>query len=243
MASKQATAIMLETLDPVNRLPTAPDDQAWRVGACGRGARTRPSTSLRSAIVAPATGRARPAGSGPAAATAWSSDWLQLGHELRTPLNAMLGNIELLLDGSAGPLAAPVRACIGDIQAGEPPVAAPAAAAVAAGSGAHRRCGRDAACRSICWRWCARLRRIRRPARTGARRRARRWRRGAPRRACPKAHRLMIAGRPGLAGRARRRAGRPARRLVAGRGAVVDRTGRAWGAGLRRDLASAPAGS
>ena len=28
----------------------------------------------------------------------------------------MLGNIELLLDGSAGPLAAPVRACIGDIQ-------------------------------------------------------------------------------------------------------------------------------
>jgi signal transduction histidine kinase len=35
---------------------------------------------------------------------------------LRTPLNAILGNIELLLDGSAGPLAAPARSCIGDIQ-------------------------------------------------------------------------------------------------------------------------------
>jgi signal transduction histidine kinase len=46
----------------------------------------------------------------------WSHDWLQLSHELRTPLNAILGNIELLLDGSAGPLAAPARACIGDIQ-------------------------------------------------------------------------------------------------------------------------------
>lgn len=47
---------------------------------------------------------------------AWSSDWLRLSHELRTPLNAILGNIELLLDGSAGPLPAPARACIGDIQ-------------------------------------------------------------------------------------------------------------------------------
>jgi len=46
----------------------------------------------------------------------WSDDWLQLSHELRTPLNAILGNIELLLDGSAGPLAAPARACVGDIQ-------------------------------------------------------------------------------------------------------------------------------
>jgi len=50
-------------------------------------------------------------------ASSWSHDWLQLSHELRTPLNAILGNIELLLDGSAGPLAAPARACIGDIQA------------------------------------------------------------------------------------------------------------------------------
>ncbi|MGH6913437.1 MAG: histidine kinase dimerization/phospho-acceptor domain-containing protein, partial [Geminicoccales bacterium] len=46
----------------------------------------------------------------------WSSDWRRLSHELRTPLNAILGNIELLLDGSAGPLPAPARACIGDIQ-------------------------------------------------------------------------------------------------------------------------------
>jgi hypothetical protein len=49
--------------------------------------------------------------------SSWSHDWLQLSHELRTPLNAILGNIEVLLDGSAGPLAAPARACIGDIQA------------------------------------------------------------------------------------------------------------------------------
>lgn len=49
-------------------------------------------------------------------AASWSHDWLKLSHELRTPLNAILGNIELLLDGSAGPLAASARACIGDIQ-------------------------------------------------------------------------------------------------------------------------------
>jgi His Kinase A (phospho-acceptor) domain len=43
-------------------------------------------------------------------------DWRQLSHELRTPLNAILGNIELLLDGSAGPLSAQARACLGEIQ-------------------------------------------------------------------------------------------------------------------------------
>jgi His Kinase A (phospho-acceptor) domain len=78
---------MLETLDPVDRVAPARDDRERRAAENDRAA-------------------ARP----------WSSDWTQLGHELRTPLNAMLGNIELLLDGSAGPLAAPVRACVGDLQ-------------------------------------------------------------------------------------------------------------------------------
>jgi K+-sensing histidine kinase KdpD len=39
-----------------------------------------------------------------------------LSHDLRTPLNAILGNLELLLAGSIGPLAPPVRACLGDVQ-------------------------------------------------------------------------------------------------------------------------------
>ena len=43
-------------------------------------------------------------------------DWRQLNHELRTPLNAILGNVELLLDGSAGPLSAQARTCIGEVQ-------------------------------------------------------------------------------------------------------------------------------
>ena len=43
-------------------------------------------------------------------------DWRQLSHELRTPLNAILGNTELLLDGSAGPLSAQARACLGEVQ-------------------------------------------------------------------------------------------------------------------------------
>jgi len=81
---------MLETLDPVNEAAIAD----------GR-------------TCDPASARAEHE---PAPARPWSSDWVQLGHELRTPLNAMLGNIELLLDGSAGPLAAPVRACVGDLQ-------------------------------------------------------------------------------------------------------------------------------
>jgi hypothetical protein len=48
--------------------------------------------------------------------TAHPIDWRQLSHELRTPLNAILGNIELLLDGSAGPLSAQARTCIGEVQ-------------------------------------------------------------------------------------------------------------------------------
>jgi hypothetical protein len=110
---------MLETLDPVNRVPAARDDQGRRVSEVAGGPRRaagradhEPASVDRRAC----DGSTALAEDGPAAATPWSSDWLQLGHELRTPLNAMLGNIELLLDGSAGPLAAPVRACVGDIQ-------------------------------------------------------------------------------------------------------------------------------
>jgi hypothetical protein len=110
---------MLETLDPVNRVPAAPGDQGRGMSEVAAGPRRataradhEPAIDDRRAC----DGSNALAGNGPAAITAWSSDWLQLGHELRTPLNAMLGNIELLLDGSAGPLAAPVRACVGDIQ-------------------------------------------------------------------------------------------------------------------------------
>jgi hypothetical protein len=90
--------IMLEALDPVNRMPADPDHRGRGLSEVAAGPRR-------------AAARADPVGALP-----WSSDWLQLSHELRTPLNAILGNIELLLDGSAGPLAAPVRACVGDIQ-------------------------------------------------------------------------------------------------------------------------------
>lgn len=45
-----------------------------------------------------------------------SVDWRQLSHELRTPLHAILGNTELLLDGSAGPLSAQARTCVGEVQ-------------------------------------------------------------------------------------------------------------------------------
>ncbi len=43
-------------------------------------------------------------------------DWRELSHELRTPLHAILGNAELLLDGSTGPLSAQARAGLGEIQ-------------------------------------------------------------------------------------------------------------------------------
>lgn len=42
--------------------------------------------------------------------------WSAIGHELRTPMNAILGGVELLLDGSIGPLSAEARACLGDVQ-------------------------------------------------------------------------------------------------------------------------------
>ncbi|MGH6918224.1 MAG: histidine kinase dimerization/phospho-acceptor domain-containing protein, partial [Geminicoccaceae bacterium] len=111
---------MLETLDPANRLPTAADDQGRRGSevAAVEPRRATGRADPEPAIVdhRPCHGSSAPTVRDRAAATPWSSDWLQLSHELRTPLNAILGNIELLLDGSAGPLAAPVRACVGDIQ-------------------------------------------------------------------------------------------------------------------------------
>jgi hypothetical protein len=118
MACKQGP-IMLETLDPANRLPAAPDDQGRRLPELAVAMPRRAGHAAAEAAVVEQRACDRssaPAGGDQAAATPWSSDWLQLSHELRTPLNAILGNIELLLDGSAGPLAAPVRACVGDIQ-------------------------------------------------------------------------------------------------------------------------------
>jgi His Kinase A (phospho-acceptor) domain len=111
--------IMLETLDSANPVPAAPDDQGRRVPELAAAAPRRIGhADVGSALVEPhaCEGSTAPAEGDQTAATPWSSDWLQLSHELRTPLNAILGNIELLLDGSAGPLAAPVRACVGDIQ-------------------------------------------------------------------------------------------------------------------------------
>jgi signal transduction histidine kinase len=52
----------------------------------------------------------------PCRAAAAGDPWA-LSHELRTPLNAILGGVELLLDGSAGPLSHAARACLGDVQA------------------------------------------------------------------------------------------------------------------------------
>lgn len=41
---------------------------------------------------------------------------LNLSHEMRTPANAILGQVELLLTGSAGPLTSEMRTSLGDIQ-------------------------------------------------------------------------------------------------------------------------------
>ncbi len=42
--------------------------------------------------------------------------WLNLSHELRTPAHAILGHVELLLGGAAGPVSGEMRAGLGDIQ-------------------------------------------------------------------------------------------------------------------------------
>lgn len=62
------------------------------------------------------TGLPGAAGEDACAPAATESPWTHLGHELRTPLHAILGNVELLVDGSAGPLSADARACLGDVQ-------------------------------------------------------------------------------------------------------------------------------
>jgi His Kinase A (phospho-acceptor) domain len=111
-------AIMLETLEPVNQAPAAPNDQGRPAteGVLEAPRGSGPPDRAAAIDDGSACGPSALAEDGCVPVTPWSSDWLQLGHELRTPLNAMLGNVELLLDGSAGPLAAPVRACVGDIQ-------------------------------------------------------------------------------------------------------------------------------
>jgi hypothetical protein len=120
MARNKATAIMLEPLDPANGPPASGGDVG---GASCAVMKAGAQPDAGPVAVAQAVADRRACGGSAqkvpddrACAAGWSSDWLQLSHELRTPLNAILGNIELLLDGSAGPLAAPARACIGDIQ-------------------------------------------------------------------------------------------------------------------------------
>jgi signal transduction histidine kinase len=105
--STALTALMLEPLDPVHGVPAEGDT---RVPGPALVAQPQAAAGLVDRGRAPAEVRPERADA------AWSNDWLQLSHELRTPLNAILGNVELLLDGSAGPMAAPARACVGDIQ-------------------------------------------------------------------------------------------------------------------------------
>ena len=72
----------------------------------------RPATLAPSCASSPSAERAAPSTTAPTTGTT------ALSHELRTPLNAILGNLGLLLDGSAGPLSSEARACLGDIQRG-----------------------------------------------------------------------------------------------------------------------------
>lgn len=59
--------------------------------------------------------RERPGAVSPAAAATCRQR--RLSHEVGTPLNAILGNVELLLDGSAGPLTKEAGDCLAEIQA------------------------------------------------------------------------------------------------------------------------------
>lgn len=53
---------------------------------------------------------------GPEGASDHVAACLNLSHELRTPANAILGHLELLLSGSAGPLSSEIRNSLGEIQ-------------------------------------------------------------------------------------------------------------------------------
>lgn len=53
---------------------------------------------------------------GPEVAHDHVAAWLNLSHELRTPANAILGHLELVLSGSAGPLSSELRYSLGEIQ-------------------------------------------------------------------------------------------------------------------------------
>jgi signal transduction histidine kinase len=67
----------------------------------------RPIAGTKGAAASRAEAASRPA---------HAIDWRQLSHELRTPLNSILGNVELLLDGSAGPLPAQALTWIAEVQ-------------------------------------------------------------------------------------------------------------------------------
>lgn len=80
--------------------------------------------ALRCRCFSPSAGRkgrrSRGAAHGPSGrkhlSNADAAKWQRLSHEIRTPLNAILGNVELLLDGTAGPLAPDARVRLGEVQ-------------------------------------------------------------------------------------------------------------------------------
>jgi signal transduction histidine kinase len=74
----------------------------------------RPSSRLAARQPVAAAGAGRPAAHTDALA---AETWPRLYDEVRTPLNAILGNVELLIDGSVGPLSSQARTCLGDIRA------------------------------------------------------------------------------------------------------------------------------
>jgi signal transduction histidine kinase len=73
----------------------------------------RLSSRLAAPLPVAAAGAGRPAAHTDALA---GETWPRLYDEVRTPLNAILGNVELLIDGSAGPLSSQARSCLGEIR-------------------------------------------------------------------------------------------------------------------------------
>lgn len=88
---------------------------AARPWAAARVERMEPGRSARERAGRPAPGPGLPDGALPDCGLA-DRELAGLGHELRTPLNAILGYVELMLDGSAGPLDASGREYCGHIQ-------------------------------------------------------------------------------------------------------------------------------